>query len=225
MQETVDISQVFAEEGVPREPQQARSRATRDAIFEAAAQLFEEKGYSGTNTKEIAARAEVGIGTLYFYFTDKRQLLLTMLADKISHYSRLGTVDVEAVKRDPRAYLRADLAAGFPYNRVYYGLVRSVGELEFQDKAFRRVTHQIVTALCQQMLGIIEAGREAGLTHPDLNEEETARTLAIVVYGFYNLLPSPSRVTEDEYWRRHAAAADMVYRAIFADKPPGDGSN
>lgn len=218
---TVDISQVFAEEGVPREPQQARSRATRAAIFEAAAGLFEERGYSGTNTKEISTRAGVGVGTFYFYFTDKRQLLLTMLADKVSDYSRLGTVDKEAVKRDPRGYLRGELAAGFPYNRVYYGLVRSVGELEYQDATFRRMTRRIVAVIRRQILGFIEAGREAGLTHPGLDEEQTAQVLATVVYSFYNLLPSPSRVTEEEYWRRHAAASDIVYHAMFRDPESG----
>lgn len=222
---TTDISRIFAEEGVAHEPQQARSRATRDAIFEAAAELFEAKGYSGTNTKEIAENAGIGVGTLYFYFRDKRQLLLTMLADKVAHYPRLGMVNEEAVRRDPRGHLHAELAAGFPYNRVYYGLVSSVAELEVQDPSFRKLTLRIVKLICDQMLGWIEVGREAGLTHPNLDEEETARTLAIVVYGFYNLLPSPSRVSEEEYWHRHAAASDMVYHAIFADPPPNRNSS
>ena len=78
-----DIDLLFADEEVARKPQQARSSAKQEAIFKAAAQVFAEKGYHGANTKEIAARAGVSIGTLYFNFKDKRQILLTLLANQV----------------------------------------------------------------------------------------------------------------------------------------------
>ena len=58
-----------------RRPRQARSRATWEAIVEAAAQILERRGPAGFNTNEVAARAGVSIGTLYQYFADKHALL------------------------------------------------------------------------------------------------------------------------------------------------------
>jgi len=60
-------------------PRQGRSRATVDAILEAAAQVLEAQGSPGFTTDAVATRAGVSIGTLYRYFADK-QAILTALA-------------------------------------------------------------------------------------------------------------------------------------------------
>ena len=59
-----------------RSPKQARSRATWEAIVEAAAQIVERGGAEALNTNEVAERAGVSIGTLYQYFPDKQAILL-----------------------------------------------------------------------------------------------------------------------------------------------------
>jgi len=59
-----------------RKPRQARSRATWEAIVEAAAQILERRGPAGFNTNEVAERAGVSIGTLYQYFADKHAILV-----------------------------------------------------------------------------------------------------------------------------------------------------
>jgi AcrR family transcriptional regulator len=59
-----------------RKPQQARSRATWEAILEAASQILERRGPGALNTNAVAERAGVSIGTLYQYFADKRAILV-----------------------------------------------------------------------------------------------------------------------------------------------------
>lgn len=59
-----------------RRPRQARSRATWEAIVEAASQILERRSPEAFNTTEIAERAGVSIGTLYQYFPDKQAILL-----------------------------------------------------------------------------------------------------------------------------------------------------
>lgn len=54
-----------------KRPQQARSRATVDAILDAAARVLVEEGYDRANTNRIAEVAGVGIGSLYEYFPGK----------------------------------------------------------------------------------------------------------------------------------------------------------
>ena len=55
-----------------------RERNRRDKlqrITAAARALFVEKGFDETTTREIARRADVALGTLFLYATDKRDLL------------------------------------------------------------------------------------------------------------------------------------------------------
>jgi AcrR family transcriptional regulator len=62
-----------------RIPQQERSRATKEQIIETAEKLFREKGFHGTNTKEIAAEAGVAVGSVYAYFHKKKDIYLAVL--------------------------------------------------------------------------------------------------------------------------------------------------
>jgi AcrR family transcriptional regulator len=52
---------------------------TRAALLRAARQLFAEKGYPGTGTEEIVARARVTRGALYHHFGDKPGLFRAVM--------------------------------------------------------------------------------------------------------------------------------------------------
>jgi AcrR family transcriptional regulator len=53
----------------------ARGEATRDAIVNAALELFAERGFHGTAVPEVAKRAGVAAGTIYRHFVGKEQLV------------------------------------------------------------------------------------------------------------------------------------------------------
>jgi AcrR family transcriptional regulator len=52
-----------------------KRRRTREAIVNAALELFEEKGYDGTTVADIAAAADIGTRTFFTYFASKDELL------------------------------------------------------------------------------------------------------------------------------------------------------
>lgn len=64
-----------------RIPQQNRGKETKQKIIEAGLQLFSEKGFYKTNSKEIAKAAKVSTGSFYAYFADKRELFLSIVKD------------------------------------------------------------------------------------------------------------------------------------------------
>jgi AcrR family transcriptional regulator len=51
----------------------------RELIIETARQLFEDKGFESTTVEEIAAKAELGKGTIYSYFKSKEQIYVAIL--------------------------------------------------------------------------------------------------------------------------------------------------
>ncbi|MDA3941611.1 MAG: TetR/AcrR family transcriptional regulator [Spirochaetia bacterium] len=58
---------------------QTVSELRRNSILEGAEKIFCEKGYYKASTKLVAKTAGVGEGTIYNYFKNKRQLLLSLL--------------------------------------------------------------------------------------------------------------------------------------------------
>lgn len=58
-----------------KEPRQARSRATVEAIVQAGARILSDEGWAGFTTNRVAELAGVSIGSLYQYFPDKLSLV------------------------------------------------------------------------------------------------------------------------------------------------------
>lgn len=64
-----------------------KKQQKRDRIIAAARDLFAQQGYHGTTTRQIAAAADIGVGTLFAYFPDKRALLNVLFAEEIAQVS------------------------------------------------------------------------------------------------------------------------------------------
>lgn len=58
-----------------KEPRQARSRATVEAVIEAGARILSKQGWTRFTTNKVADAAGVSIGSLYQYFPDKLSLV------------------------------------------------------------------------------------------------------------------------------------------------------
>ena len=52
-----------------------KKQHSRELIIRAARELFSERGYDATHLREVAVRAGMGLGTLFNYVSDKRDLV------------------------------------------------------------------------------------------------------------------------------------------------------
>jgi len=90
-----------------RMPRQQRARHTVEAIFEATEQLAATHGFDAVNTRMIAERAGVGIGSLYQYFPTYEAILLAWyerVSSMAAQQVRLSTI--EAMDRTPADAVR-----------------------------------------------------------------------------------------------------------------------
>lgn len=109
-----------------RERKQQRAR---EAIIDAAYELFAEHGYNGVTVADIAARAEVGRATFFRYFGDKQEVIFggdqeinTAVAEAgrqpvdapigdsltaaLAHAHKIVAAFVAKLLEDPAAYVR-----------------------------------------------------------------------------------------------------------------------
>lgn len=79
--------------------------ARRKHILEAAAQVFAEKGFHATTIKDVARKAGIGDGTLYYHFENKAALLLGLFS-QLSEDARQDLDPREMLNLDLRGFLR-----------------------------------------------------------------------------------------------------------------------
>ncbi|MFD7732620.1 ScbR family autoregulator-binding transcription factor [Kitasatospora phosalacinea] len=78
------------EAGRARRPlKQERAHRTRGAILDAAAEVFAAKGFAAVTLQEVAERAEVTKGALYFHFANKEALALELVRNYQSRWPPL----------------------------------------------------------------------------------------------------------------------------------------
>ena len=88
----------------------ARTTRQRQAIVQAATEVFVRHGYVGATMDEVAARASVSKQTLYKQFSDKENLFVDVILEAIltQLFGRLtNAADAAAESDDARAGLRA----------------------------------------------------------------------------------------------------------------------
>ena len=78
-----------------RRERQKQERERR--ILAAARRLFDRKGFAATSMEEVAARAELAVGTLYNYFPSKDQLLFAISRSDTEQLVEIG----ERILADP----------------------------------------------------------------------------------------------------------------------------
>jgi AcrR family transcriptional regulator len=151
------------------EPKQERAVRTRDTILTAAAEIFDEYGYSGASINKIMTRANVTQGGMYFHFKSKRELAQAVL----THQQEFVDPPAEGFGLQGLVDLTFFTAHQLTSNVLFRASVRlAVEQGEFgqrDDTAYQEWVEQLYVHLC--------AAREQGELRPEVDERELANVL------------------------------------------------
>jgi TetR/AcrR family fatty acid metabolism transcriptional regulator len=75
-----------------------RSDDKRGRILQAAVKVFARKGYFGARVSEIAKKAGVADGTIYLYFRNKEDILVSLFDEVMEEHIKKARKQVKAVK-------------------------------------------------------------------------------------------------------------------------------
>ncbi len=181
-----------------KKPLQARSRATVEAILEAAAQVFRRHGYAAGTTDRIAERAGVSIGSLYQYFPNKDALLVSLA----EHHVDAGFGQV-------REILAEVLADPPPLDTLLRRFVESMIALHDREPELHRVLfeeaplppslrknlRQREMAFGREVQAVLEGHVEVRMQSAALSAYVVVQTIEGLVHGF--ILHPPANITAD----------------------------
>ncbi|MEU8518585.1 helix-turn-helix domain-containing protein [Streptomyces sp. NBC_01216] len=160
-----------------------RRRATRAKLYEAAVTLIAEQGFSATTVDEIAERAGVAKGTVYYNFKSKTELfeellrhgvglLTASLRDAAEETGRRGGSRVDA--------LDAMIRAGLVFIDRYPAFTQLyVAELWRTNRAW----NSTLLVVRQQAVAVVEGVLREGVEAGELSEEIDIPLTAAALVG------------------------------------------
>jgi AcrR family transcriptional regulator len=161
----------------------------RQQILDAARLLLSRKGLKAVSVNQIARQAELGVGTLYFYFRSKEDIFAS-LQDEGLRLLHGVIAAAAAAADDPRDQLRGMARAYLEFSRRqanYFEIINyflSSPDVLFSASVKRQIDSH-GRQILQQVAEAIERGAAAGL----FRALPTYRT-AIVFWGLlHGLLP------------------------------------
>lgn len=93
---------------------------SRPHVLEAAAACFEELGYDGLTIRAIASRLGCSVGSIYRYFTDKRELLLACAAQVLEPVAEALERDHITFAASVALYIQQARAMGEQYRLMFW---------------------------------------------------------------------------------------------------------
>ena len=156
---------------------------TRERIREAASDLFTRHGYGAATMREIAQRAHVGLGTLFNYAGDKRDLVFLIFNEELN-----AVTDVALAAPRSGQPLLEQLLAVF---RVHYRWLAGKPELArilLQELTFYSSGKQAATfhAIRKRLIDGIEALVASAQKAGKISRRENAETIARHIFFVYS---------------------------------------
>jgi TetR/AcrR family fatty acid metabolism transcriptional regulator len=148
-----------------------RTPDKRGRILDAAVKVFARKGYFGARVSEIAENARVADGTIYLYFRNKEDILVSLFDEVMAEHIQKGREELTAVEGAEarllviaRHHLRLlggnrDLAVVFQV------------ELRQSTKFMERFTAGWLQDYLAVISEVIEEGQRDGTFRPDLSRK------------------------------------------------------
>jgi TetR/AcrR family transcriptional regulator, fatty acid metabolism regulator protein len=156
-----------------------RTGDKHQVILEAAVKTFARAGYYRTRVSDIAREAGVADGTVYIYFKNKEDILVSLFEDLMFHFVR----DLQSeLARSKNAIEKLDTIINYHLttlaNKPDQAKVTQI-ELRQIDQAINEGISRPLMSYFQLIEEVIEEGKEQSLYRQNLN----TRTARKVVFG------------------------------------------
>lgn len=172
----------------------------RDRIIKAAIEVFAKNGFYNSKISEIAKKAGIADGTIYLYFKNKDDILISLFEEEMKKI--IGRVRKEIDRAsDPleklRIFTRAHLDI-LEENRSLAAVIQI--ELRQSNKFMKEYTNEKFREYLNIIKDIVEDGRQRRLIREDVNPDIAKRLIfgALDEICTYRVLSSGPRFSVDE---------------------------
>ncbi len=174
--------QILTESAAPGTQGEQRRRS----LVEAAYHLIAERGFERLRTRDIAARAGVNIATLHYYFARKEDLIQAVVEYLLKQFMTAHLSDSDFAMRTPLEQIRGELIEMRDLWREKLEVFIVMNELilrSLHDAAIHEHLQWLEKGWHAYLEGILRQGREQHLFRADLDPEQAATWLILLLKG------------------------------------------
>ena len=158
------------------------TRARQKQILEAALTIFSTKGFGESTVADIAEEAGIGVGTIYNYYKDKQDVLISLIAHS------LISVNLVKIMGNAPGRNSEELIQSLLEERLAFGLdnVSKMLFLFFEIQRDPKLRQQYVTQVVGPILTIVEKYIVDQTTKGNFRKVDAriiSRTLAATIIG------------------------------------------
>jgi len=178
-----------------------------EQILASAKRIFAQDGFRRTQLDHIAADLNVGKGTLYRYFKDKKSLFLAVFNQGVERLLQAMAEYVEPIT-DPKKKIAAAVKTYFEFfdnDRQLIELMMQVRS-EFKDD-YRRIFLEVYSDYIVKIQDTIKTGIKTGVFR-NLDVEKTAEAFSAMLHG----------VLQDFYVREFGPDGGITKKELLTDK-------
>jgi AcrR family transcriptional regulator len=198
-----------------KEPRQARSLATVEAILVATARVLTRDGYDRASTNKIAEEAGVSVGSLYQYFPSKESLVAALIDRHLLHLTALIETNIDVLREAPlpiaaRALVKLMIAAHAHNPKLHKVIAEQVPRVGRLNRI-----HDVDRQIGERVRSLLEKRKD----------EIRMENLDMAVFVLVTVVESLThRATVDEVGRFGEdeladAVTDLVVRYVMKDPP------
>ena len=158
------------------------TKQRQQQIRDAALQVFAQKGFAHATTAEIARTAGVAEGTIYNYYKDKHDLLISIIRSYIDTEVFTGLVQESRSAKDSAAIstlIEDRLNLGFTNVDAMFLLMN---EIQMDAELCRQYVEEVAKPILQELEEYIERKVSSG-EFRSLNAAVAARALIAMIMG------------------------------------------
>ncbi len=204
------LSSETFKDGHKKQSMYAKGRKTREKIIERGCDFFCKKGYRDTNVSDITRALNVGKGTFYFYFKDKKELLLECVP---LIFKALFSKGWNRIRKEQAPIKRLELRAQavFPVLPQFCAIIHLCKEaLEDDDANVKQMGRDTLLSIRKPLEADIEKGITAGIFR-DVEPRIAAAMMISIIENMYYLKNVDTDLDHSKMW---GSIVDMLIYGI-----------
>jgi AcrR family transcriptional regulator len=208
----------MTEDGPKPSRRQEYAQATRQAIVDAARELFAERGYFATRVEDIATQARVAPATVYAVAGGKQALLDELITNWTTDPIVAATISNNLESDDPVEIIRQIATATCAMREEWEDVIRVLLTAAPSDPDIAERLRQVTTVYRGAFVPTSEHLASLGVLRPGIDAAH-----AVDVFWFYFGYSSYFTLHDDNGWSYERAAqwmADQTCKELLKPRTP-----